>query len=328
MSGAMSDRAKPAPAEGGPLDAFLIERASNTPLAARKLRRTRARAAAGGGTPVAGPLRGLQEWFAQVITDPRSVEHGVAAAARRPVARGVQLERLVTRGPQLSAADRLRIYHYAYHARLSECLGDDFPALRSAIGADAFTRLCRGYIQAHPSTRPNLNGYSAGFAAYLRDEAPRLPRRGFAADLARLEWALVDVLHARAAPTFDVAALQAIGLERWAGMRLRPSATVILLEFAHPVNAWFQAWREDRAGAVPRRGWSATAVYRQGYRVWRMDLTPPMHAILARLFAGRTLGQALGAAAKEHGDPQRLVADLQIWFREWVAGGFFAAIAQ
>lgn len=322
----MSNASKPAPAEGGPLEAFIAERASNTPSATRKLRRSNDTKRAT-GAPIAGSLRTLQEWFAQVITDPHSVEHGVAAAAQHgTLGKAAALEQIVTRGPQLAATERLRVYHYAYHARLSECLGDDFPAVKYALGDMAFTRVCRAYINAHPSQHPNLNGYGRGFPAFLRDEAPRFPHREVLADLARLEWALVDVLHAQAASTFDVAALQRISLDRWASMRLRPSATVTLLEFAHPVNAWFQAWREDRAAALPRRGWSATAVYRQGFRVWRMDLTPPMHTILAQLFAGKTLGQALEAAAKGHGDPQRLVADLQVWFREWVSGGLFAAI--
>lgn len=324
----MKSALKPTPTEGGPRDASSAERASHTPSPGRRLRRSRADGPAT-GIPVTGPLRALQQWFAQVISDPRSVEHGIARAAqRRTLATPAALEQIVTRGPQLSAADRLRVYHYAYHARLSECLGDDFPAVRQALGDSAFTRLCRAYINAHPSTKPNLNGYGGGFPPFLREQAPRFPQRGVIADLARLEWALVEVLHAQAAPLFDVTALQRIQLDGWARMRLRPSATVMLLEFAHPVNAWFQSWREDRAGPLPGRAWSATAVYRQGYRVWRLDLSRPMHTILAQLFAGKTLGRALEVAATEHGDPQQLVVDLQIWFREWVSGGLFAAIAR
>ena len=323
----MKNQAKPAPTEGGPLEAFVVERASNMPSAKRHLRRTRANTRTD-LTPVNASLRSMQEWFAHVITDPHSVAHGVAdAASQRALGtKPAALEQIVTRGPQLSAVDRLQIYHYAYHARLSECLGDDFPAVKHAIGDAGFTRLCRTYINAHPSRHPNLNGFGAHFPTFLTQGKTRLGQRATLADLAHLEWALVEVLHAQAAPTFDVAALQRIPLERWASMRLRPSATVKLLQFSHPVNAWFQSWREDRAGALPRRGWSATAVYRQGFRVWRMDLTPPMHAILTSLFAGKTLGKALESAAADHGDPQRLVSDLQAWFSEWVSGGFFAAV--
>jgi len=320
----MTNQSKPTPTEGGPPESFVAERASHTPSAKRQLRRTRANTRVQ-APPVQASLRSYQEWFAHVITDPHSVAHGIASAESLG-ARSAALEQIVTRGPQLSAADRLQIYHYAYHARLTECLGDDFPAVKHAVGDVVFTRLCRAYIHAHPSRHPNLNGFGAHFPTFLAQGKFRLGQRAALADLARLEWALVDVLHAQAAPTFDVAALQRMPLNRWATMRLRPSATVKLLVFSHPVNAWFQSWREDRSGALPRRGWSATAVYRQGFRVWRMDLTPPMHAILASLFAGKTLGKALAAAAKDHGDPQRLVSDLQIWFREWVSGGLFAAI--
>jgi hypothetical protein len=266
-----------------------------------------------------------------VISDPRSVRAGIAAAARRG-ALGVRspagLERIVTAGPELSAAERLGIYHYAYHARLVDCLADDYPALVTALGQRGFARLARKVIAAHPSDGPNLNFYGRHLVTYLRRHADACRQRGFILDLARLEWAMVEVLHAQAAPVFSVAALQAIPAERWARMRLRPSATVRVLRFRHPANAYLQAEREDRHPRIPRPAASATAIYRRGFRVWRMDLTPPMAGLLDALFAGRPLERALATVARQRrGEPQdQVLADVMRWFSGWVDGGFFASL--
>lgn len=307
-----------------------VERASASPLLVAA-RRDRARRLAVTGAPVTGTLRDMQSWFGAVISDPRSVQEGIAAAARRGrlgVRSPAGLERIVTAGPDLSAAERLGIYYYAYHARLTDCLADDYPALVAALGQRGFVRLARKVIAAHPSDGPNLNFYGRHLVSYLRRNPAACPRRAFVLDLAVLEWAMVEVLHAQAAPVFSVAALQAIPAERWARMCLRPSATVRILRFGHPVNAYLQAERDGRHPRIPRPEVSATAVYRRGFRVWRMDLTPAMANLLDALFAGRPLERALMTVARQRRDePQeQVLADVMRWFSSWVDGGFFASI--
>jgi hypothetical protein len=89
------------------------------------------------------------------------------------------------------------------------------------------------------------------------------------------------------------------------------------------VNRYLQAFREDRHPSIPARGWSPTAVYRMGFRIWRMDLTRTTAALLKRLFAGVPLGEALAELGE--GD-ERLARQVMRWFSEWVSGGFFAAL--
>ncbi len=331
MSRASSRPSKgPAPIEGGPADLMEVERASASPLL-MPARRSRVRGRTISGKPITGPLREVQGWFGAVISDPRSVKAGVAAAARRGrlgVRSPAQLERIVTAGPELSAVERMGIYHYAYHARLIDCLADDYPALVTALGQRAFERLARKTIAAYPSDGPNLNFYGRHLVTYLRRHRDACPHRAFVLDLAQLEWAMVEVLHAQAAPVFSVAALQAIPPDRWARMRLRPSATVRILRFRHPANAYLQAERDDRHPRIPRPGPSATAVYRRGFRVWRMDLTPAMADLLDALFAARPLERALMTVARQRrGEAQgQVLADVMRWFRSWVDGGFFASM--
>jgi hypothetical protein len=321
---------RPDPREGGPPERFAVERASASPrLGAPAMARRRARPAQD-LPPVAGPLRALQEWFQAVITDPRSAADGVRSAAPQlALAPAAEIERVLVSSPRLAAIDRIGIYHYAYHARLVDCLADDFPSVVHALGRAGFAALARAIIARYPSDHPNLNRYGQRLVRHCLDARTRLPRRAFIAELAALEWAMVEVLHAQAAPTLSLSALQGIPLARWGAVRFKASETVRLLHSDFPVNRYLQAQRDGSAPALPGRRASATAIYRKGFTVWRMDLTMPMAGILASLFRGEPLGRALASLARA-GDPAeqgRLAALVMTWFRDWVQSGFFAAFA-
>lgn len=321
---------RPDPREGGPPERFDVERASASPRLSVPSPRRRREHLQDGLPPVAGPLRSLQEWFQAVIADPHSAASGVrTAAARLQLAPSAAIERVLVSNRQLAAIDRIGIYHYAYHARLVDCLADDFPSVRHALGREAFDALAREVIERFPSDHPNLNRYGQRLVRHCQDARTRLPRRAFIAELAALEWAMIEVLHAQAAPTLSIAALQAIPLPRWEAVRFKASETVRLLRSDFPVNRYLQAHRDELAPAIPGRRASATAIYRKGFTVWRMDLTMPTAGILESLFRGEPLGRAL-AALEQAADPatqQRLATQVMAWFRDWVQSGFFAAFA-
>jgi hypothetical protein len=314
----VSDR-KPAPQLGGATEAFMHERASATPATAPS-RETKSDAhARAPEAPRDSSLRAIEEWFVAAITAPHASDALDADATR-----------LLTRGPKLAAADRLAIYRYGYRARLVECLADDYPALQFALGQDAFEALCLAYIERHPSSAPSLNFYGRHMPHFIRDEAEPFPLRDFAADLASLEWALVEVLHARVADRLSQEELAAIPIEKWVDARLPGADAVRVLRFQYPVNAFFQAFKTDREPSAGDfgRNLSATAVYRTDMTLWRMDLTPAMTTLLESLFAGRPLGAALetledGLTAEDAAEAER---NVMAWFREWVAAGFFAGV--
>jgi hypothetical protein len=241
-------------------------------------------------------LAETQRWFAGAVTDDAHLE---------------RTEELLTRGPRLDAAGRLDVYRHGYVARLVECLGDDYPALQHALGKEAFEALSRRYIAGFPSVAPNLNAYGARLSSVCD---------GFAADLARLEWAMVEVIHEPAAPAVTMEALAAIPPESWGAVRLVPSKALRLLIFDHPVNDYYQAFRDDLAPAIPAPSASATVVYRSGRTVWRMGLTASMRCVLAALVNGKPLERALDLA----GDTP--AADVTSWFREWMASGLFVGV--
>ena len=152
----------------------------------------------------------------------------------------------------------------------------------------------------------------------------------FASELATLEWALVEVLHAECPPPLEVAALAALPPDAWARARFIRSDAVRLFRFEFPVNAVFIANRIDEiVPEVPARAPNALAVYRKDMQLWRMDLTPAMMGVVEPLLQGKSLGEALAAIEAEASDPEVLAqtgANLMVWFREWVDAGFFTRI--
>jgi hypothetical protein len=262
-----------------------------------------------------------QRWLQTVITHPESVEAGAALA-------GEPTERVILAGAMTSAVEGLEVYHHAYRSRLIECLVDDYPALHHALGAEAFAAVAARYIVRHPSRSPNLNAFGRHMETFCR--AQEDPQAGFWADLARLEWALVEILHAEDAPALAGEELARYPMEAWSDARLLPSHTLRICRFDYPVNAFFQAFKNDETPQVPAPAPLALAVYRQGFTLWRMVLTPTMADLLEDLVGGATLGDAVGAMEKRIRDPDALseaARDVMAWFSSWVQGGFFRGVA-
>jgi hypothetical protein len=233
------------------------------------------------GTPQAA-LDVVQKWFQAVVTHPAGVAAGVASPAAQGLVRldRGELERLVRRSSRLSAEERLAIYANAYYARLLECLGDCFPALKAVLGAEVFDGFAFDYLQRYPSRSYTLDRLGERFAAFLEETRPdRTPAadgagavvgagpdaadaRGGAAptptwpdfliDLATLEWSIAKVFDgpgAEGEPLLAAADLPAA--DRFAAARLVPVPCLRLLRFRFPVNAFYTAARAALRVAPP-----------------------------------------------------------------------------
>ena len=315
------------PIAGGPPDAFVRERASATPTGGSRLTSPGVKTPQRKAPPVRASLDALEEWFAFAVMHPASVAASVEERTRlggEKLGPG-DVERVVLPSSRLSGVERIEIYRDAYRARLVECLADDYPALRHALGQPRFEALCHAYITEHPSRSPNLNSFGRHMADFCRPRSKSSSE--WAADLAALEWAMVEVIHTALAERLTEASLARIPASAWPGARFTPSGAVRVLEFTHAVNAYFPAYNTGTNPGVPERGWSATAVFRDGPIVWRMDMSKAMHALLEALLRGETLGDALDvlASAGELGDEEAPL--VMGWFRDWVKYGFFASIS-
>jgi hypothetical protein len=268
------------------------------------------RPVSGAGAPAAAEradLRTQQTWFSDAVTGP----HEAPDAAR-----------MLTPGPRLTPAETLRIYRDGYRGRLVESLADDYPAVRHLLGDSTFEALAHGYVEQHPSRSPNLNAFGRSMPAFL---AARTAETGaLAAELAELEWAIVEAIHAAASPPLTLDRLQHLSPEQWASVVLVPAASVRVLRFAHPVDAYYQAFRNDEHPVAPAPAPSATLVHRRGWVVWRTGLSPAMARLLEAIARGAPLGEALATSLS--GEDEATQARVTQWFQEWVGSGVFAAL--
>jgi hypothetical protein len=262
-------------------------------------------------TPDVQPRVGaLQRWFFERVT-----RAGEAADGSD--------ERLVA-GGGLPPRARIDIYRNAYVARLLECLADDYPAVAHALGAPAFEATCRDFVAHRPPSSASLNYYGAPFADFCNDRRD-LSDAAFVAELARLEWALVEAIHADAEMNLDPDALAGVTEDEWPRLRLVPSPALRLLRCEFPVHRYYQAFVEDEAPGVPEREPCGVAVCRRGDDVWRFGLEPLWLDLLESLCDGAPLARALASFAATASERDASV--LQKTLAEWVAAGFFAGIA-
>ncbi len=292
------------------------ERASATPARADPSAQAR-HGAAPAWLPAKLDLRAHQRWFSNVITTPESEpapvdEHSATV--------------LVTPSATLGALERLEIYRRSYHARLIECLVDDYPVLQHHLGAERFESLCRSYIARFPSTGPDLNVFGRHMAELCRSAA--LPDAGFAAALATLEWAIVQVIHAPTASVITEADLGRVPADRWGDAQLVVNPSLRILHLGYPANAYLQAFRLGQSPALPSPTASSVAVYRTGTTIWRMELAPAAVVLFEALADGETLGAALERTAPvlEAATESEAAQMVMGWFTNGVASGLFSDV--
>ncbi len=241
---------------------------------------------------------------------------------------GARLGRLLRSDRALPAAERLAVYANAYFLRIRDCLREDFGALAAVLGEAAFHDLVKTYLMAHPPSRPSLRHAGAQLAAHLRTEpfaAIFSQQCAYAADLADLEWAIVEAFYAPDAAAIGADAFAQVAPEDWADLRfeLTPSLRTIACDW--PV----QGVREhfDEHANAPARGEqpldaepTQIRVWRRGERVLYRAIAPLDAATLEAAAAGDSFGAICERveAAVGPAETPRVGADL---LASWLAAG-------
>ena len=206
-------------------------------------------------------LAQIQRWMQSVIRHPG----GVSEALDSPQSREhldvgpAELESVVRRSQAMTSAERLEIYVNAYHERLLECLREEFPATRHALGPELFEALAFGYLQKHPSQSYTLGQLGTQFPSYLAesrlhaqaapaDAPPTWP--GFVIELATLERSLRDVFDGPGTEKcVPLDPRQLAELAAGGDVRLVAAPCLRLQQFDHPVDAY---WAVAKDGGEPR----------------------------------------------------------------------------
>ena len=259
-----------------------------------------------------------------VIEAPGTVDEAVLSEAARAELDPADIDRVILPSQTLTAVERVGVYQGMYLLRMIEALEGDYPAVAHFLGDEEFGGVVTRYVAAHPSRSYTFNRLGERFPEFLK-ASRGIRRKGFVADLARLELAVTEVFDAPESDAWPAEAVARIPEEAWAGAVLKPIAAFRLGAYGYPVNAYLQSVKEENHDH-PDVGHKATfaAVWRKGFEVWRLDLSKPAYEFLGALAKGRPFGKAVAAAARGmQGNPGD---QLFRWLRDWVAEGMFQGI--
>ncbi len=224
------------------------------------------------------------------------------------------------------AARGLDVYRHAYRARLRAALRDNYDVLHRALGDEAFDALADDYLAAHPPREPSIRWFGDRLADFMA-AWPALPHPALA-DLARLDWALRGAFDAAALPAVDVARLEALAPQDWAGVALQLQPHVSVLELAWAVAPAWHALADARDRGVDADVPAPTGLA-HSLLVWRDALQPRWRTLdageataLARLARqpGLPLGTWLEASVGADAPLTQAVA----WLRRWAGDGLLA----
>jgi hypothetical protein len=243
-------------------------------------------------------LRELQLRFSAALTP--------GAADVDPV-----LSRLVRGQGELDATARLRIYADMYRARLVDVLREDFPRTAAVAGDEAFEALACRYLQRCPSTHPSVRHLGRRLAAFVAGDWPDPP---WLADLARLEWARVEVFDAPDAEPLTLDDLRAVAPADWPTLRFRPIPACEVVETAWPVH---QVWSANGTAADMAPTPTTMRVWREGFSVSHAAMGDVERRVFPLLRRGEPFA-ALCAAADTEGDPEAAAREVGALLMRWL----------
>jgi hypothetical protein len=205
---------------------------------------------------------------------------------------------------RLSAAARPDIYAEMYFWRIVEALAEDFPKLAALRGREAFADLVRDYLARHPSIEPSIRHVGSALPDFLAGAEP-----AHLADLARLEWARLEVFDAPDAVPLTVESLRRVQASNWPDLRfaLVPAFTALVL--AWPVH---RLWAEPPGPLVAER--TVLRVWRQGFAIYQSAMGAQEEAALARLRAG----EPFAVICEAFDDPAEAGACLLGWIEDGI----------
>ena len=264
-----------------------------------------------------------QQLFWKLIAAPEGVAPGLAALS--PSERGVA-DALVREDARLSAVERIDIYADMYFYRIRDCLREDFATVCAVIGEAAFHNLITDYLLVHPSTHFSLRYVGRHLPAFVRSHTfgTQWP---YLADLALLEWTILEAFDALDAEPLDAAALAAVPQDRWPDLRFTPTPSLHLLDVGWPVH---EIWRQAQAGeeqVEPQPADTCVRLWRQDLRVFHRPIDAAERAALDVLRHGASFATVCAHIINCTGEtegPERALNLLSDWLTDGLLIGYSA----
>lgn len=145
--------------------------------------------------------------------------------------------------PERSPA--FEIYRNNYRQALLRALAQSFPVVEQLVGEGFFRAMAQDYLELTPPTSRLLRDYGESFAEFIGRFGPAAPVP-YLADVARLEYVLVQAFYASDEADDPTGNLTALGVES----QLRWRGSTQLIRSLYPIVSIWQAHKtgEDLAG--------------------------------------------------------------------------------
>lgn len=197
---------------------------------------------------------------------------------------------------RLGHAQRINVYRNNTTILLIDALATNFPVVAALVGDAFFAQMARAFLRTHPPQSPCLFEYGDTFADFI-ETFPGAQELPYLADVARLEWARVEVFNATDANALDAAQLSGIHEDEygWLTFAIHPAMRVVSSPF--PI---FAIWDLHHSGTDTTvdlgLGGEAVLITRPGMGVDVTLLGPGEDAFILDLAYGERLGNAFAHA--------------------------------
>lgn len=228
----------------------------------------------------------------------------------------------------LDARRRMTVYAESYFWRLAEVLREQYRVLAWLLGGPRFHDFVTDFVWQEPSRSPDVRRFGSGLPDFLATH-PLEAAHGGLGELAGVERAIVEAIDVPDEPGVGRAQLQALPIDRWPGLRLRPAAHVRVLTTRRSYPRAFAAWKADEPSPaavppLPADGPFHVLVWRNELEVFHRALDPAAAAALLMAQQGAAF-EAMCDAALEL-DPTLDPGVLVTWLGRWLDDGVFTAL--
>jgi len=203
-------------------------------------------------------------------------------------------------GDGMDPSARLRVYRNHAVITLTDALKATYPVICRLVGDGFFAYAAHEFIREHMPEKPSLAEYGGAFPDFVAKFPPcgELP---YLADVARLEWAINQALHAETADAIMRSDLAAVSAGEAPRLLLSVHPSLKLVESRWPIE---RIWRANQTDGDPDltidlgSGGVRLQVHRRGDRVAVKSLAECEFAFLRALADGEPLGDAADAALR------------------------------
>lgn len=268
------------------------------------------------------PLVAAQLFIAEQLTSRRSLPKSAEATA--------VAARFLTGNDRLSPVQQLEIYREQFWLRHTGSLVEDFPGLSGILGQREWEKLAESYLTTFRSESFTLRDLGAGLPAHVV-ECAWLSHHALCHDMARLEWAYVELFDAAEAPPLDPGKVASLTEEQWEAVVVTFNPALQLMQVGYPVADLRRALCDDSrsdAVAIPEPEKQNLVLYRgKNLNLFHSKVSLPAYELLVALHAGTPLVAACETVLEAHpDDAESLEAKVFQWFGDWGKRGWIVDV--